>query len=315
MRDQSLPDLEAMGLFVAVVEHGGFTAAARATGVTKALLSRRVGKLEERLRTQLLTRTTRSVRLTDEGRQYFELAAKALASAREAEATLAAGLARPVGRLRVTTTAILADMLLEPVSVRYLEKHPQVVLELDVSSRAMDLARDGFDLAIRAGRLVDSSLTARRLGEARTGYYASPGYVRRRGAPTTPSELLDHAAVVIGDGAAAWPFLSAPGGRAAPDAGGLHAGVTPRPRLVTTSHDLAVRAALAGLGIVRVPEFHVRGHVTAGRLVAVLDPWTPPPIPVHALMPPGIQPAKTRAFLDLVVRELARSPLGRSDTR
>lgn len=294
---QSLPDLEALGLLVTVVEQGGFTAAARAIGATKALVSRRIRELELRLGTQLLARTTRSVQLTDDGRRYFEPAQRALRSAREAELSLVAGLGRPVGLLRVTTTAILADMLLEPVAVQFLNRYPDVTLELAVSARTSDLVREGFDLAIRAGSLPDSSLTVRRLGEARTGYFASPEYVARHGAPADPQGLARHAIVAIGDGpTVAWPF--------ARDGRSTHISV--RPRLLTPSHDLAFRAALAGLGIARLPEFYARARVTAAALVPVLGAWTPPPIAVHVLSPPGIRPAKTRAFIDLVAHHLGR---------
>lgn len=300
MAIQSLPDLDALGLFVSVVEAGGFTAAARATGARKALLSRRVRELEARLDTQLLARTTRSIRLTEEGRRYFEHAQRALAAAREAELALAAGKGRPTGTLRVTTTAVLAEMLLEPVALRYLEKYPGVALELDVSSRTVDVVREGFDVAIRAGTLPDSSLTARRLGEARTGYFASPSYVKKRGAPAEPGELVHHATVVIGGGGTVeWPFARS----------GTVTSVVLRPRLLTTSYELALRAALAGLGIARVPEFYAREHVRQGRLTPVLEAWTPPAIPVHVLIPAGITPPRTRAFVEMVVRLLAREPV------
>jgi LysR family transcriptional regulator, regulator for bpeEF and oprC len=269
------------------------------TGARKALISRRVQELEERLETTLLARTTRSVRLTEEGRGYFEHAQRALAAAREAEAALAAGKGRPTGTLRVTTTAVLAEMLLEPVALRYLERYANMALELDVSSRTVDLVREGFDLAIRAGALPDSSLTARRLGEARIGYFASPSYVKRRGAPGEPRELSNHATVVIGGGAVEWPF-----GRSATEMS-----VVPRARLITTSYELALRAAIAGLGITRIPGFYAREHVRQGRLCPVLEAWTPPAFPVHAVMPGGIAPPKTRTFVEMVVKFLDREPV------
>jgi DNA-binding transcriptional LysR family regulator len=294
MKDQSLPDFEGLGLLVTVVEQGGFTAAARATGLRKALISRRVRELEERLRTQLLVRTTRTVRLTEEGRRYFEPAQRALRAAREAELAMAAGLDRPVGVLRVTTTAVLAERLLEPVVLRYLEAYPEVTLELDVSSRATDLLREGFDVAIRVGPLPDSSLSARKLGQARTGYFASPGYVKKHGAPAEPRELAQHATVVIGgDSVVEWPFAR----------DGKPLSVPVHPRLLTSSYELAARAAVAGLGIARLPEFYARELLARRALVAVLQDWTPPPLPVHLLTPPGIQPAKTRAFVKRVLEQ------------
>ncbi|HEX2574114.1 MAG TPA: LysR substrate-binding domain-containing protein [Polyangia bacterium] len=300
MAIQSLPDLEALGLFVAVVEAGGFSAAARRIGTRKTLMSRRVRQLEERLGVQLLFRTTRTLQLTDEGRAYFAHATRALTAAREAEATLESTRREPSGLLRVTTTPILAERMLEPVVVAYLERYPQVTLELDVRSQPIDLVREGFDVAVRAGPLPDSSLTARLLGHARAGYFASPEYLRRHGRPTEPSELAEHACIAIGTEAIVeWPFIQQ----------GRLLKTIIHPRLLTTSYDLALRATVSGLGITRMPGFYVREHTAARRLVAVLDEWTPPSFPVHVLMPAGTPSPKARTFIDLVIEHFERIPL------
>lgn len=285
-----------MGALVAVVEAGGFSAAARRTGAKKALLSRKVRELEERLGVQLLTRTTRAIQLTEEGRDYFAHARRALQAAREAEESLSAGRGAPRGLLRVSTTAVLGELLLEPVALRYLARYPRVSLELDLSSRSVDLIREGFDVAIRAGALPDSSLRALRLGAGRSIYVASPAYLARRGAPNDPDALGAHALIGIGSGPLEWLFARA----------GKISRLVVQPRLLSTSYDLAVRAAVAGLGITRVPDFYVRGPLAEGRLSPVLDAWTPGESPIHVLTPPGIQPPKTRAFVQLVAQHLGR---------
>lgn len=165
-------------------------------------------------------------------------------------------------------------MLLEPVVLRYLEQYPDVTLDLEVSARTVDLVREGFDLAIRAGALPDSSLSVRKLGQARTGYFACRGYVKKHGAPAEPRSLAEHSIVAVGTKSAVeWPFAR----------DGKALSVPIRPRLLTSSNELATRAVAAGLGIARIPE-----------------------TPVHLLTPPGLQPAKMRAFVKRVLEELGR---------
>lgn len=295
--DQALEELRA---FVAVVDAQGFRAAARATRGRKATLSRRVQELETRLGVPLLVRTTRSMRLTEEGRAYFEHASRALASARDAESAVLSAKAAPRGVLRVTTAAALASQILDEVVMRYLGKYPHVRVVLHAMERRIDIVREGFDLAVWGGPLEDSSLVARRLGVASGGYFASPRYLSRRSAPESPDDLAAHDLVTItkGNAATEWAFT----------AGGKDKRVAIRPRLVVNDVELALRAAVAGMGIAPAPMSIAEPYVAKKKLVQVLRKWTQPGIDIHAVFPPGgaLVP-KTRAFVDLLQERFGRS--------
>ncbi len=288
--DQALEELRA---FVAVVNAQGFSSAARVMRGRKATLSKRVQDLEARLGVPLLVRTTRSMRLTDEGRAYYEHASRALEAARDAESVVLSAKAAPRGVLRVTTAAALAVHVLDAVVMRYLKEYPDVRLVLHASERRLDLVRDGFDVAIWGGPLDDSSLVARKLGVAAGGYFASPSYLARHPEPKSPDELGAHDLVTITKegGASQWPFV----------AGGKEKRVAIRPRLIVNDVELALRAGLGGMGIFPAPLSMAEPYVAKKQLVQVLRRWTRPAIDVHAVFPPGgaLVP-KTRAFLDLL---------------
>ena len=289
---QSEHALAELAAFAAVVDSGGFSAAARALGLRKATLSGRVRSLERRLGVSLLARTTRTLRLTDEGRAYLEHARRSLTAARAAEAAVASARAQPSGTLRVTTSPALAGMLIDAVIAPYLAQHPAVTLELDTSPHTLDVLKDGFDIAIRVGPLADSSLIARRLGTASGGYYASPAYLARHGTPRRPEDIEGHTIVLVPRGPPphAWRFFGTDGSRRS---------IVVQPRLLVTSFEVAARAAAHGLGMIRSPEYFVRGHLESDDLVQVLQPWTPPGFDVHAVFPRGgaLVP-KTRVFID-----------------
>ncbi len=244
MPHQSGRALEELAAFVAVVDANGFTAAARAAGARKATLSQRVRELEARLGATLLVRTTRSLRLTDEGRAYIELARRALGAARDADAAVAACKSKPARLLQVTAQPALAGQLLEGVVVPYLARYPDVSVELGPSTRRVDLLREPFDVAVRLGRPGGPSRLARKLGVALGGYYASPRYLARRGAPTRPEGLGAHDLIVVPRGPEPMhrPFRAGP----------QKFSVAVRPRLSVGSFELAARAAAAGAGAVSV---------------------------------------------------------------
>jgi LysR family transcriptional regulator for bpeEF and oprC len=293
MEYQSGSALEELRAFVAVVEAQGFRAAAQATRGRKATLSRRVQDLEARLGVSLLVRTTRSMRLTDEGRAYFEHAARALASARDAEAVVLSAKAAPRGVLRVTTSPSLASHILDNVVMRYLAKHAHVRVHLHAVERRIDIVREGFDLAVWGGALDDSSFVARRLGVASGGYFASPRYLARRPEPKSPDDLVSHDLVTFnkGNGETEWVFMM----------GGKRKAFAIRPRLVLNDVELAARAAASGFGIAPAPASVVAPYLAKRKLVPVLQKWTPPATEVHAVFPPGgaLVP-KTRAFVDML---------------
>lgn len=294
--DQALEELRA---FVAVVNAQGFSSAARVTRGRKATLSKRVQDLEARLGVPLLVRTTRSMRLTEEGRAYFEHASRALEAARDAESAVLSAKATPRGVLRVTTAAALATHVLDAVIARYLKKYPDVRLVLHTTERRLDIVREGFDVAVWGGLLDDSSLVARKLGVAGGGYFASPKYLARCPEPKSPDDLTAHDLVTITKdaGATEWPFT----------AGGKEKRVAIRPRLVVNDLELALRAGIGGMGIVPAPLSMAEPYVMKKQLVQVLRQWTRPAIDVHAVFPPGgaLVP-KTRAFLDLLRDGLGR---------
>jgi DNA-binding transcriptional LysR family regulator len=294
--DRALAELSAL---VAVVEHRGFSAAARSGGLRKATLSERVRSLEERLGVPLLVRTTRSLRLTDEGRGYVEQARIAIEAARKAETAALATRSSPSGTLRMSVSPAIADVLMAHVVAPYLREHPNVSVELDASIRLVDFAREGFDLAVRVGPLADSSLVARRLGRARGGYYASPAYLERRGAPKRPEDLHEHDVIAMtrGDRLPEWHFAS----------GARKRSVVVRPRVVVSTFELGLGAAIAGLGVVPCPRHVARPLVARGDLAPVLASWTPHAFEISAVFSPGAAHVpKTRAMIDRLVAWFAK---------
>jgi len=294
--DRALAELSAL---VAVVEHRGFSAAARSGGLRKATLSDRVKSLEDRLGVRLLVRTTRSLRLTDEGRGYVEQARLALDAARKAESAALATRAQPRGTLRMSVSPAIADMVLEHVVAPYVRDHPDVSVDLDASTRLVDFARDGIDLAVRVGPLADSSLVVRRLGSGRGGYYASPSYLERRGAPKRPEDLQRHDVIAMsrGDRLPEWHFAS----------GTRKRSVVLRPRIVVSSFELGVGAAVAGLGVVPCPRHVARPLVARGLLAPVLASWTPRAFDLNVVFSPGAANApKTRVMIDRLASFFAK---------
>ncbi len=280
-----------LACFVAVTEHGSFTAAAAALGLRKATVSRHVRQLEERLGAQLLLRTTRAVRLTEEGRVYLEQAHPAVRLARDARRALHDARAHPAGVLRLTTVPYFGDVILGPLLIEYLAAHPDVSLELDLRSEPVDLVGEHVDVAIRFGTLKDSTLLCRRIGQARIVCVAAPAYLARRGGPKQPAELSGHDTIAMGSGKAPaiWNFRRA----------GRSVAVSLAPRLRSASHLLHLRAVEAGLGIARLPEPVVRESLAQGRTVMLLPDWSTTDIPISLLMPRRTPlPARTRAFVD-----------------
>ena len=283
--------------FVVVATAGGFTAAARAGGFRKATLTERIHSLERRLGVALLVRTTRSVRLTEEGRAYLARVQPAVEALRAGDAEAATFRSTPTGTLRVTVIPPLATVVLAEVVGPYLEACPEVSVVLDAAINVADLAREGIDVAVRIGPLANSSLVCRRLGAIAGGYYASPAYLARRGAPKTPESLQAHDAIVIprGDRPPAWRFKR----------GGHESTIAVRPRVGIASFEQGITAAVAGLGIVPSPRFAVRPLLESRALVPVLEPWTPA-YDVYVVYPASRVGMKTRLFVDAVASWFAR---------
>lgn len=287
-----------MLVFAEVVDAGGITAAAERLGVRKSTVSRRLAALEERLGTRLLERNTRRLRLTEPGREYHAHCARLVAEARAVNEAVSASRGTPRGTLRLATESLLGE-LLTPLLAEFLLRHPQVRVEVSLAQASVDLIAEEYDLAVRTGPLGDSSLVARPLGQVRTGYYASPAYLRRRGVPQDPEELAGHECVQVAEAGTSevWFFVGPRGASTVPVAG----------RLRVPSLRAGHAAARAGLGLVRLPTALALEDVRTGALVPVLEAHCPPGLALHAVYPSRRQLApKVRAFLEVLTHGAAR---------
>jgi DNA-binding transcriptional LysR family regulator len=285
-------DLVALQAFVKVVQTGSFTRAADALQTQKARLSRVVSQLERELSVRLLERSTRSLSLTEAGREFFERAHAILASVDDAQQAMQRIGGEPKGTLRLTCGVEFGMLAVSGWIADYLAAYPQAQVEADYSNRLVDIVHEGFDLAVRVGPLSDSSLAARRLGLLDYGLYASADYLRHHGAPADPHELLARPLVVYAG--------AAPQGQWHLTRGDESVRLKLRPRLrVNTS--LAAREALQrGLGIGLLPRRLAKSADQPALLTRVLSDWDAPQVPVHAVFASAryLSP-KVRAFIDL----------------
>ncbi|MCJ2046786.1 LysR family transcriptional regulator [Methylobacterium sp. J-078] len=291
---------QAMRVFVRVAESGGFAGAARQLGMSPPAVTRAVAALEDRIGTRLLTRTTRTVKLTEAGGRYLEDCRRILAEIEEAEAAASGSYATPSGTLTVTAPVQFGRLYVLPVITEYLARHPAVSARALFLDRVINLIDEGADAGIRIGPLADSGLAAIRVGTVRRVLCAAPDYLDRHGAPATARDLRDHA--VIGS-ASTGPGGFGQGGFEPSPRG------APRPRLTCNTIDSVLAAALAGQGIAQFLSYQVAPALAEGRLRLVLDDPEAAPMPVHVVSPEGRRaPAKVRAFIDLAVARLRADP-------
>ncbi|WP_363799655.1 LysR family transcriptional regulator [Lysobacter firmicutimachus] len=289
-----VPDLAGLLAFVRVAELGSFVRAADALGLSKAAVSKQVSALERRLGAQLLHRTTRRLSLTEAGQAYLRHAQGAFAEARAAEDAVAGTHAAPQGRLRVSAPMTFGALHVAPWLAGFLARYPQVDLDLQLDDREHDLVQGSFDLAIRLGRLEASSLVARTIAYSRVVVCAAPAYLQRAGRPQRPDELggYDCLHFTLSASGRTWSFAR----------DGEVVRVALGARLDANSSLALKAAALAGAGIVRVPEFAVARELAEGALVQVLPDWELPGLDVHAVMPERrYVPAKVRAFVEHLI--------------
>jgi DNA-binding transcriptional LysR family regulator len=272
-----------MVLFAAVVREGGFTRAAAKLGLSKQTVSERIGKLEARLGARLLERTTRRLRPTDAGAVYYERCAAIAAQIDEANAEVQRRQAEPVGLLRLSAPVLFGRRFLAPVIAAYLARHPKARVEVLLADRRVNLVEEGIDLAIRIGALEDSSLTARKIGEGHVYYVASPRYLGRRRAPT-PRGLAGERCIALRPHET-W------------EAGG--ASVKVDPVLVAGDLEIACEAAIAGVGIARLPTLVAWEAIRDGRLRVLFGREPALVRPVYAVYPSrqGLA-AKVRVFVE-----------------
>jgi DNA-binding transcriptional LysR family regulator len=292
-------DLEA---FIAVVEAGSFTAAAERLDIAKSAVSRRVSSLEERLGVQLLRRTTRRLNLTETGKSFYEHSARILADLDEAEAAVLQQHGELRGQLRVALPLSFGARHMEKPIAEFSRRHPRVRFDLDLNDRRIDLIAEGVDLAVRIGRLADSSLIARRLFEARTVICASPEYLERRGTPQTPDELVDHDCLVYSN-------LPDPAKWVCTDAGGVRHSIEVPMTMMASSGDFLSAAAIEGLGLVMQPTFIAGEAISRGALQPVLTAYQWPVTPAYAIYPPTRHLSyRVREFIDFLTEYFAGIP-------
>jgi len=280
--------------FVAVVETGSFTAAAERLGAGKSAISRKVSALEERLAVQLVRRTTRKLNLTDTGQSFYERSARILADLDEAESAVLQQHSELRGTLRVALPLSFAlRHMSEPVA-EFSRRHPRVNFEFDLNDRRVDLVQEGMDLAIRIGRLSDSTLIARRLFDARTVVCASPDYLQKHGVPESPLDLSSHRCLVYSNVAdpARWTYR---------DASSAEQSIDVNVAMLASSGDFLREAAVRGQGIVLQPTFIAGAKICSGDLVAILREYQWPVAPAYAVYPPARHLSyRVRAFIDFL---------------
>lgn len=288
--------------FVAVAQNASFTKAAERLGTSKSNVGKAVQRLEVRLGTRLLQRTTRAVRLTEDGELYLEAARTALDGLNEAEIALSARRDEPVGRVRLDIPIGFGRMLL-PVFALVREQYPKVTLELSLSDRQSDPVKDGWDIVIRAGELpAEGEMTVRKLCDIRLGLYASHDYVARHAPLTSIHDLTGHEAIIFRAGSGKTrPWTVTDGNRVFE---------TAPPASVTTGDGRAfIDSAIASMGIAQIFDRVAAPHVEAGELQHVLPQADVEGPPIHALIPAGRRmPPKTRVVLDHLV-EFFRRPI------
>lgn len=290
--------LQAMRVFVAVVERNGFSAAAQALGMSTAGVTRQIAALEKRLSARLLNRTTRRVSPTSTGAAYYAQCVQLLAQFDALEAGIGAQALAPAGLLRVNAPVSYGIARLGPLLAGYRERYPQVTLELSLSDRLVDMVEEGYDVAIRITRQPNPALIARKLADTRISLCAAPAYLDAHGRPQRPEELAEHQCLGYSywGGGDSWP-LRGPGGEVEVSVqGGLRA----------NNGDVLREAALAGMGIILQPDFLVGQALAEGRLERVLPAWDVAPIGIFAVYTSRNHLApKVRSFIDYLVEALA----------
>jgi DNA-binding transcriptional LysR family regulator len=294
--------LAAMAVYAAVCDASSFAGAARRLGLSPPAVTRTVVALESHLGVRLLQRTTRSLHLTEAGTRYLEHVRRVLADVDAAEEIARGEQERPRGPLVISAPLIFGRLHVAALVRRYLTMYPDVVAELQLNDRNVNLIEEGVDVAIRIGTLDDSSLVARPLGTTRRVVVASPDYLAARGRPITPSDVETHDTISFGPIHATrdWLFVD-------PQDPSRELRIAITPRLATNSGDAAIDYARDAGGLVRALHYQVASRIAAGELEIVLPDFERAPSPIHALYPSArLLPARVRAFVELALADGVR---------
>jgi DNA-binding transcriptional LysR family regulator len=295
--EESMNRLEAMSVVLAVAEAGSLSAAARRQKTPLATVSRKVSELEAHLQTKLFNRSSRALIPTDAGRSYIAAAKRILADVAEAERAASGEYTTPRGELNVSAPVALGRLHLQPVVAEFLAAFPEVDVQLSLQDRAVNLLEEHIDVALRIGVLADSSLIAVRIGEIRRVLCASPTYLKSRGTPKSPDDLAGHDCI-------SYPPIQSPSTWSFKRDQTQYT-VPVRSRLIVSNLESACDAARAGIGFSVVFSYHVADLIKSGELVALLQDFQPPPLPVSFVYSPNrFMPVKLRAFLDFALPRL-----------
>ncbi|HEY0961619.1 MAG TPA: LysR family transcriptional regulator [Pseudomonadales bacterium] len=288
--------LDAIKIFVRVVESGSFSSVARELGVRQPAISKQVAGLEAHLGAQLLLRTSRNLSVTEAGRDFYESASRLIGDLEAAESRVGRGQTSPAGKVRVTAAPAFSRLYVVPRLREFFARYPDVCVEMLVSERTSNLVEEGIDLAIRNGKLADSNLVARKIGSSPVVCVASTAYLSQRGEPAKPGECEDHEAVlfVSQDGTLPWKLGKHPWSH------------QPRGSFRTNDGEQLREAVLAGLGIAQAPLWLFSRDIAAGSVKRILVDYEPEPIPISVVRPPGKSMAgKVAVFIEFLVDLLA----------
>lgn len=287
-----------MAVFLRVVEAGSFSEAARLLHMTPSTVSKMVARIEDRLGVRLVERSTRALTLTNEGQFYYERSLDLVGRIEDTEQQLTQGGGEPEGLLRINSSVSFGSAGIEPLLPEFFQLYPKIILDLSLSDEVVDLYLERTDVAFRVGRLQDSNLMARKIGTSRRRIVGSPAYLVRLGTPETPEDLAHHNCLGFNfrRSAPVWPMRES--GRIVER---MLSG-----NLLANNAETLRRAALAGLGLVRVADYHLRGPLASGSLVEVLaDSALSEEDEIHAVFRGSAHmPARLRAFLDFFVPRL-----------
>lgn len=295
--------IDDLSLFLRILDLGSISEAARSLDISVAVASQRLKRLEHDLGVRLRQRTTRQLRPTPEGRRLAEEGRMLVEDLESLTAGLRQSANDVSGTLRLALPAAFGRLHVSPLLPEFLQRHPRLTLDVDLSDRNRDIVRDGFDLAIRIGSLADSSLVARKLATNRRVLCASPTYLHRHGTPGTPRDLAQHECLLLTGGAGrhdVWSLTDGLGEKISVRVGG---------RLLGNQGELLRDAAIAGLGIVQHSTWHVCDDLRAGRLQWVLPGYEPAASGIYAVMPyRRLTPPRVRAFIDFLVEQWGERP-------
>ena len=294
--------LQAMAVFVRVVERGSFSAVARELNTSQPTVSKYIAALERRLGGQLFTRRTRQLSLTDEGERYLQFCRDILAAVDNAERSFKTGQEQIEGSLRIASSVSFGRLRIAPKLSAFLQRYPGVTADLHLSDSNVDLVEQGIDIAIRIGELRDSNLKARKIGTTRRQLYAAPAYLERWGVPSSPAELAGHNCLVFSllDQAEIWRLEHA----------GQWSHTQVRGNARSNSSEAIRQMVLDGSGISLSPTWLFDDALEDGRVLVVLPGYSPASLPIHAVMPADRrQFARVKAFCDYLGEAFA----GQSD--